>query len=87
MIYDAAARTQQLLQGHKHPIAATCVSADKRVIVTADAGADALLVVWDAATGQPLKTFFNPSPGGVAAVKAAQLHPLQQTMGTFFFPG
>jgi len=71
VIYDAAARTQQLLQGHKHPIVATCVSADKRLIVTAvQGGDDALLVVWDAATGQPLKTFFSPCPGGVEAVTA-----------------
>jgi WD40 repeat protein len=69
VIYDAAARTQQLLQGHKNPITATCVSADKRIIVTADSGADALLAVWDATTGLPLKTFFNPGPGGVVAVR------------------
>ena len=39
VIYDCATRTQRLLQGHCNPIACAVVSADKRWLVTADAGA------------------------------------------------
>jgi cilia- and flagella-associated protein 251 len=33
--------------------------------VTGDTGSESLIVVWDAFTGVPLKTFFDPSPTGV----------------------
>ncbi len=36
IIYDYENRTQLLLQGHCNAISATCVSADKKFIVTAD---------------------------------------------------
>lgn len=68
VIYDCAKRTQTLLQGHCNPISATAVSADRRWLATADAGADSLLVVWDAHSGIPVRTFFNPSPHGVVAI-------------------
>ena len=59
VIYDCVARTQRLLQGHCNAINAIAVSQDKRFIVTADAGRDSLLVVWDSATGTPVKTLFQ----------------------------
>ena len=68
VIYDCATRTQRLLQGHCNPIACAVVSADKRWLVTADAGADSLIVVWDSYSGAPIKTLFNPHAGGVAAI-------------------
>lgn len=49
----------------KNPITATAVSVDKRYIVTGDTGSESLMVVWDAFTGSPLKTFFDPSPTGI----------------------
>ncbi len=68
VIYDYAAKTQQLLQGHCNPITSTAVSSDKKWLVTADSGPDSVIVVWDAASGTPVKTIFNPHPRGVAAV-------------------
>ena len=68
VIYDAAERTQVLLQGHKNPITAACVSADRRFIATGDTGPDSLIVVWDSKLGTPLKTYFNPHPYGVASL-------------------
>ena len=68
VIYDYVSRRQQLLQGHCNPITTCCVSEDKRWIATADAGADALIVVWDSITGTPIKTIFNPHPNGILAM-------------------
>lgn len=68
VIYDFARRQQRLLQGHCHPISCCAVSEDKRWIVTADRGAEAMLVVWDSATGHPIKTIFQPHPLGVEAL-------------------
>lgn len=49
-------------------ISATCVSLDKRWIVTADAGPDSMVVVWDSYSGAPVRTLTNAHPDGVAAV-------------------
>eukprot|EP01022_Parablepharisma_sp_SALTPOND_P001089 TRINITY_DN105565_c3_g1_i1.p1 TRINITY_DN105565_c3_g1~~TRINITY_DN105565_c3_g1_i1.p1 ORF type:complete len:984 (+),score=100.01 TRINITY_DN105565_c3_g1_i1:379-3330(+) len=49
-------------------ITATACSKDKKWLVTADLGNDSVMVVWDADTGTPVKTIFNPNPGGVRAV-------------------
>ena len=68
VIYDYVSRRPQLLQGHCNPITCCCVSEDKRWIATADAGTDALIVVWDSVTGTPIKTIFNPHPNGVLAM-------------------
>lgn len=38
------------------------------IIVTADAGTDSMLVIWDAKTGVPRKTIFDPHPLGCQAV-------------------
>ncbi|ETW03271.1 hypothetical protein H310_04779, partial [Aphanomyces invadans] len=65
VIYNYANRTQKLLQGHCNPISCCTVSEDKRWIVTADKGQDSMLVVWDATTGNPIKTIFNPHVDGV----------------------
>ncbi|RHY53309.1 hypothetical protein DYB26_001921 [Aphanomyces astaci] len=65
VIYNYANRTQKLLQGHCNPISCCAVSEDKRWIVTADRGQDSMLVVWDATTGNPIKTIFNPHSDGV----------------------
>ncbi|KAJ8603503.1 hypothetical protein CTAYLR_005116 [Chrysophaeum taylorii] len=66
--YGGVFREQRLLQGHCNPITCSVVSPDKKVIVTGDAGDDSLLVVWDAETGTPARTFYAPHPEGVAAV-------------------
>lgn len=68
VIYDYAKRQQTLLQGHCHPISCCVVSEDKRWIVTADRGDESMIVVWDAATGNPIKTLFQPHARGVQAI-------------------
>lgn len=39
-------------QGHRNVITCCAVSADKRWVVTADAGPDSLLAVWDSVSGK-----------------------------------
>ena len=68
VLYDYGTRTQHLLQGHCNPITASCVSADKRWIATADAGVDSMIVVWDSLSTTPIKTIFDPHPNGVQAM-------------------
>lgn len=68
VIYDYENRTQLILQGHCNLITCAVVSTDKRWIVTADSGNDSILVVWDALSGAPIKTFFNPHKDGTRAV-------------------
>ena len=68
IIYDFEFRTQTVLQGHCNFISCCAISKDKRWIVTADAGTDSLLVVWDSHSGAPVKTLFNPHPSGICSV-------------------
>ncbi|CAM9977972.1 unnamed protein product [Scytosiphon promiscuus] len=68
VIYNYAKRTQELLQGHCNCICAVAVSENKKWVVTADAGQDSMLVVWDTASGIPIKSIFNPHPNGVLAM-------------------
>ncbi|CAM9695874.1 unnamed protein product [Ectocarpus sp. 12 AP-2014] len=68
VIYDYAKRTQDLLQGHCNCICAVAVSHNKKWVVTGDAGQDSMLVVWDTASGIPIKSIFNPHPNGVIAM-------------------
>lgn len=68
VIYDYARRQQRLLQGHCHPISCCVVSEDKRWVVTADRGNESMLVVWDAHSGNPIRTIFRPHVTGVQAI-------------------
>lgn len=68
VIYNFEHRTQIILQGHCNVISCCAVSHDKRWIVTSDTGEESLLVVWDSKTGAPVKTIFNPHPGGVISL-------------------
>lgn len=71
VIFDYKTGVQRLLQGHVNPITATAVSKDKKWIVTADTGPDSMMVIWEATTGKPEKTFFSPHPYGVHALDIA----------------
>jgi len=68
VIYDYAQRRQTLLQGHSNCITCACVSRDKRYIATADRGPNSVIVVWDAQSGTPIKTFFDLPEHGIAAM-------------------
>lgn len=49
-------------------ISACAYNRNQDIIVTADIGDDSMLVVWDAKTGIPRKTIFQPHPKGVLAL-------------------
>eukprot|EP00959_Pyramimonas_sp_CCMP1952_P304022 6362430-Pyramimonas_sp.AAC.1 len=68
VIYDRIERQQMVLQGHCNPITCLAVTEDKSVLVTADAGDDAMVVLWRTATGQPAHTIHSPFPGGCVAM-------------------
>lgn len=55
-------------QGHCNPITAVAVSNNKKWVVTADAGPDSMMVVWDTASGTPIKSIFNPHTNGVLGI-------------------
>lgn len=68
VIYDFEQRSQTVLQGHCNIITCCVVDKSKRFIVTADAGADPIIIVWDAISCVPIKTFYNPHSLGIEAI-------------------
>ncbi|XP_053376609.1 cilia- and flagella-associated protein 251-like [Mercenaria mercenaria] len=71
ILYDFNSNRQHILQGHSNPISCTCVSEDKRWLVTGDRGKDSMVIVWDTYTGVPIQTIFDTTgsdEGGVVAV-------------------
>ncbi|KAL4223798.1 Cilia- and flagella-associated protein 251 [Mactra antiquata] len=71
ILYDFNSNRQHILQGHSNPITCTCVSEDKRWLVTGDKGKDSMVIVWDTYTGVPIQTIFDTTgsdEGGVVAV-------------------
>lgn len=44
------------------------VSQNKKWVVTADAGPDSMMVVWDTESGIPIKSIFNPHSHGIIGV-------------------
>eukprot|EP00899_Mesostigma_viride_P015439 jgi/Mesvir1/23897/Mv10681-RA.1 len=65
VIYNRDTNTQMLLQGHCDPITCMAVTSNKKILATADAGADSMLVLWDAEAGQPIHTVSPPHAAGV----------------------
>lgn len=56
-------------QGHCNAITAMQATADRLLLITADAGQKpSLLVVWDPATGQPVSTVHQPHAAGVLSM-------------------
>lgn len=72
VIYDFENRTQTILQGHCNVITCCAIDSNKRWIVTADAGYDPIIVVWDAISCVPVKTFTAPHPFGVDAIDISE---------------
>jgi len=68
VIFNYNTGEQRLLQGHVNPIMATAVSRDRKWLITADAGSDSLLVVWDRVSATPMKTILDPHPNGAIAL-------------------
>jgi|UniRef100_A0A7S4GA80 WD40 repeat protein/Ca2+-binding EF-hand superfamily protein len=65
VIYDVDTHKQRLLQGHKNPIISSCVSEDRRFVVTADLGEDSMLIVWDTYSFLPIKSISLNNYDGV----------------------
>ncbi|KAI9143989.1 quinon protein alcohol dehydrogenase-like superfamily [Paraphysoderma sedebokerense] len=65
IIYNIDTNTQISLQGHCNSItSAICTQdKDKRWLVTADAGSDSIIIVWDRTSAAPVKTIFDPHNG------------------------
>lgn len=68
VIYDFEHRTQTILQGHCNIISCCAVDKNKRWIVTADTGVDPIMVIWDAYSFVPVKTYTLPHEGGVESL-------------------
>ena len=68
VIYDFEHRSQTILQGHCNVISCCIVDKNKRWIVTADTGVDPIMVVWDAISCAPVKSFLAPHSGGIEAL-------------------
>lgn len=57
------------LQGHCNAITCIQATADRSLLITADAGdSNSLLVFWDPQTGQPVSTVQQPHAAGVLAM-------------------
>jgi len=65
VIYDYITKKQKLLQGHCNQITSILCSEDKEWVVTADAGEDSMLVVWNSRSATPVRTYLKPHPGGI----------------------
>ncbi|NWR30106.1 CF251 protein, partial [Tachuris rubrigastra] len=73
VIHDVLRNRQYHLQGHANVISCLCVSEDKRWVVTADRGPNALIIVWDSFSGVPVHTIFGSHPeDGVCAIAISQ---------------
>jgi hypothetical protein len=55
---------------------------DRRHVITADSGAESLLVVWDAGSAEPVQTVSNPHPWGIKAMDVSPDGLLLATIGT-----
>lgn len=72
VLHTLADNTQRLLRGHRHRITCTAASRDGRWLATADAGRDAMLIIWDTVSGAPVRTYFAAQLGaGCAALDMA----------------
>jgi len=68
VIQDNDTGEQTILQGHCNPICGVVTNPDRSLVATADIGADAMLVIWDARTGEPLHTVPAPTAQGFRAL-------------------
>ncbi|ESO91649.1 hypothetical protein LOTGIDRAFT_191347 [Lottia gigantea] len=82
VLYDFKNNKQHILQGHTNSITCSCVSDDKRWLVTGDRGEDAMVIVWDTYSGTPIQTLFDLSPDGDGGVVAVALTPDARYLAT-----
>lgn len=68
VIYDFENRKQMILQGHCNIITCCAIDKTKRWIITADAGIEPLMVIWDSFTYLPVKTYISPHQYGIISL-------------------
>ena len=68
VLHDFSANTEKALQGHCHPIVGLTTDPARSLIISADVGPNAMLIIWDAHTGEPLHTVPAPTPYGFRAL-------------------
>lgn len=68
VIYDFIKNKQRLLQGHPNKISAICYNKMTNILVTADEGETSMLIVWNAETGFPIRTIFEPEKLGIISI-------------------
>eukprot|EP01064_Diplonema_japonicum_P027919 TRINITY_DN4168_c1_g1_i1.p1 TRINITY_DN4168_c1_g1~~TRINITY_DN4168_c1_g1_i1.p1 ORF type:complete len:927 (+),score=186.83 TRINITY_DN4168_c1_g1_i1:24-2783(+) len=68
VVYDVDEHRQRLLQGHRNPIVSSACAKDRRFVVTCDAGADALMIIWDTFKFLPIKHIPLREDEGVLAM-------------------
>ena len=67
IVYDVNYHAQHVLQGHRNPIIASCCGKSRAFVVTADAGQDSTMIVWDMHRLAPVKSIPVDRFGGVLA--------------------
>jgi cilia- and flagella-associated protein 251 len=68
ILYDIPTKKQTFLQGHCSAISCMAATSDRMVLITADSGQAALLVVWNARNGSPIFTLERPGGRGIQAM-------------------
>ena len=87
VIYDHETASQTHLQGHRNPISCVVATEDRALVATADTGADAMIVLWDVDTGEPVRTLPSPHANGVAAMDLTAGGDFCVTVGAIEDPG
>ena len=87
VIYDHETASQTHLQGHRNPISCVVATEDRALVATADTGADAMIVLWDVDTVEPVRTLPSPHANGVAAMDLTAGGDFCVTVGAIEDPG
>jgi len=98
LLYERASHTQTALQGHANAISCLATSAQKTMLATADAGPGAMVILWNANTGEPVRTIplgestngalcvdFAPDGASLAVLTAADGDGLSQNQEVLIY--
>lgn len=72
VIFNYCHQKMQFLPGHNFPISSISADASGRWLVSADAGEDTVIIIWDNKKKLPAWSLYNVFPGGVKCVKISQ---------------
>ncbi|KAL0246403.1 hypothetical protein GEMRC1_007615 [Eukaryota sp. GEM-RC1] len=59
ILHNLTDNTQEILRGHRYNISALSSSYNRQYIASADKGLDSSIIIWDVASGIPVRTFFS----------------------------